>query len=344
MSAQSSLHRGWLRPALVISVGIHLLLALAAGFWVVSRYQSSRKLTFNAGPKSPNSSERAIEHRVQLQKKLSAPPALPQRIVANAPAKIVLPEMPALPQATESMLMPMSGAAMAPGGFGAPSMPGFAPGGTGPSRPITFFGIRDVSTSVVIMIDVSDSMFGRTGDLDYKTRKLVRHGTEQIFQAIRDEAIKLVQSLTSQTRFGIIRWAGSARSWKPELVQATDSNKAAAIAHIQNEIDYHSARKTKDRPGGTRHDYALEEVFKLKPETIFMLTDGQASGTLPNGQKLGADDLYRIIDEGQRTLRKKVRLHTIYYVTGKDKAGERQLLSNLAARSGGQFRQVNAKK
>ena len=69
----------------------------------------------------------------------------------------------------------------------------------------------------------------------------MKHGKEQSFQVVRDEAIKLVQSLTPQTRFGIVRWSGAAYSWKPELVPATEANKADAIAHIQNEIDYHKA-------------------------------------------------------------------------------------------------------
>ena len=117
--------------------------------------------------------------------------------------------------------------------MGRPSLGG---GGGGNGTAINFFGIRDISTSVVIMIDVSDSMFTRTGDAS--GRKLVRHGKDQNFQVIREEAIKLVQSLTPQTRFGIVRWSGGAYSWKPELVPATEENKQAAITHIQNEVDY----------------------------------------------------------------------------------------------------------
>jgi hypothetical protein len=84
-------------------------------------------------------------------------------------------------------------------------------------------------------------MFIRTGDAAYPS-KLIRHGKEQNFQVIRDEAIKLVQSLTPQTRFGIVRWSGGAYSWKTELVPATDDNKKAAADHIRNEVDYKTAR------------------------------------------------------------------------------------------------------
>ena len=220
---------------------------------------------------------------------------------------------------------------------------GGAIGGTGSGTPINFFGIRDVSTSVVIMIDVSDSMFSRTGDADGS--KLVKIGKEQSFQAVRDEAIKLVQSLTAGTRFGIVRWSGGAYTWKPELVPATPENKEAAIAHIQNDVNMKKAPKKPDRPGGTRHDYALEEAFKLKPETIYMITDGNATGDSPvdPSRKITPDDIYKVADEGQKALTKKARLHAIYYLTGKEKAEEKQLLMRLASRNGGQFRNVEAK-
>src|SRR5207302_1010306 len=68
-------------------------------------------------------------------------------------------------------------------------------GGTGTGAAINFFGIRDRTSSVVIMIDVSDSMFTRTGDAD--GGKLSKHGKDQNFQAVRDEAITLVQGLGS---------------------------------------------------------------------------------------------------------------------------------------------------
>ena len=86
-----------------------------------------------------------------------------------------------------------------------------------------------------------------------------------------------MQSLTPQTRFDIMRWSGGAYAWKPQLVPATEANKAEAIAHIENEIDFKTARPKPGRPGGTRHDYALELAFSLKPETIYMITDGNAT-------------------------------------------------------------------
>ena len=340
--------RAWyLSTALVVSVAVHLVFAGGAGYYVVSRYSASRKLTFQAGPKSPNPSERALEHRVQFEKKIqstSMPAAVPQRVLTTGLAKIALPPLPETPASKAGPGAPKMASAAAALGSTSASVPmnSGVLGGSGSGSPVNFFGIRDVSTSVVIMIDVSNSMFSRTGDA--KGSKLVKLGREQSFQAVRDEAIKLVQSLTSATRFGIVRWSGGAYAWQPELVPATADNKQAAIAHIESEVDFNKAKKKPDRPGGTRHDYALEEAFKLKPETIYMITDGNATGESPSdpSKKIGADDIYRVAEEGQKAVSKKARVHTIYYITGKDKEDEREMLMRLASRNGGQFRQVNA--
>ncbi len=334
-------------PVLIAVVVFHLLFGGVAAVWIVAKYSAARKLTFQAGPKSPNPSERALEHRVQLQQKmktLSAPPTVPQRILTTGAAKVTLPPLPEinLPNESAPTVMSAGGAGVNFGAASGPAIGGGAGGGNG--VPINFFGIKDLSNSVVIMIDVSDSMFTRTGDA--KGRKLVRHGKEEAFQTVRDEAIRLVQSLTPQTRFDLMRWAGSARAWQPQLVAATEKNKAAAVAHIQNEIDFKTAGPEPGKPGGTRHDYALELAFSLKPETIYMLTDGNATAYQEDTRRLKeipANDLYKIAETGQKTLPKKARLHTIYYLNAKEKNEERQMLQQLASRNGGQFQTVRAR-
>jgi hypothetical protein len=331
-------------PVLIAVIGLHLLFGGGAALWVVSKYSASRKLTFNAGPKSPNPSERALEHRVQLQKKTqttSAPPAVPKRVLTTGLAKVALPPLPEI-KTTESAPRTMMSAGGAGAAFGASGAPSLGGGAGGNGTAINFFGIRDISTSVVIMIDVSDSMFTRTGDASGRT--LVRHGKGQNFQVIRDEAIKLVQSLTPQTRFGIVRWSGGAYSWKPELVPATEENKQAAIAHIQTEVDCKTA-KAKGRPGGTRHDYALEEAFSLKPETIYMLTDGNATAAQPGGglKPIPPQEIYRVAEDGQKQLPKKAHLHVIYYLNSKEKSDEVAMLRGLASRNNGKFQKVEAK-
>ncbi|MGI8820483.1 MAG: VWA domain-containing protein [Chthoniobacterales bacterium] len=329
------------RKFLAVSIAVHLLFGLGAGVWVVSQYSANRKLTFNAGPKSPNPSERALQHKVQMQQKTqNTMAAVPKRVLTTGLSKVALPEMPSMP-GPKLAVQPMM-AAGGGSGFGGGRGGMGAAGGTGSGAPINFFGIRDKSSSVVIMIDISGSMFTRTGDYDYAAHKMLRVGKEQSFQTVRDEAIKLIQGLTPAIQFGIIRWSGGAYSWKPELVPATEENKQAAIEHIQSQIDFGKAGPTGGRPGGTRHDYALEEVFKLKPETIYMITDGNATASQAGGglQPIPEQDIWKAAEDGQKTLTKKAKLHTIYYLTGKDKPEEEHMLRQLASRNGGTFLKV----
>jgi hypothetical protein len=331
------------RSFLVISIGAHLLFGLGATYLVVSKHSATRKLTFNAGPKSPNPSERALQHRVQvMEKSKTAPAAVPKRVLTTGLAKIELPVMPSMPG--EHNVPPTPKMAAAGGaGFGVQANGGGSLAGTGAGAQINFFGIRDKSSSVVIMIDVSDSMFTRTHDAE--SGKLVRHGKDQSFQTVRDEAIRLIESLGPNVYFGIVRWAGGAYSWKPELVPATDENKQAAITHIQDGIDMKKARPKKGTAGGTRHDYALAQAFLLRPETIYMLTDGNATASKAGGgglRPIPAEELFKVTDAGQKALTKRARLHIIYYLNGKERFEEKQMLMSLAARNNGQFRQVTA--
>jgi len=336
-------HRWWKsREFLLISVGVHLLFGIGAGYLVVSRYTGARKLTFNAGPKSPNPSERAIQHKVQIQEKMkNAPAVIPKRVLSAGAAKVTLPPIPEIPAAKSSTPAPLMASAGQNAKFGsAPSMGGI--GGTGAGAAINFFGIRDASNSIVIMIDVSDSMFTRTGDAD--GGKLAKKGKEQNFQAVRDEAIKLVQSLGSNIQFGIVRWAGSAQTWKPTLVPATEENKRAAIEHIQNDVDMKTAKPKKGERGGTRHDLALQAAFGLKPQVMYMLTDGNATIAAEKGglKPIPPEELFRVAAAGQKDLRTSARVHVIYYLTGAERDEEKQMLQSLASRNGGQFRSVAA--
>jgi hypothetical protein len=330
------------REFLLISVGLHFIFGLGAAYVVVSRH-STRKLTFAAGPKSPNPSERAIQHRVQLQEKMkTAPAVVPKRILTSGISKIELPPVPETATAKNATPAPLMAAAGQKAMFDSRTSMMGSTAGTGSGAAINFFGIRDRSSSVVIMIDVSDSMFTRTGDAE--AGKLTKRGREQNFQTVREEAIRLVQSLGPNVQFGIVRWAGSARSWKPELIPATDENKQAAIDHIQKEVDMKTARPKKGEAGGTRHDLALQAAFSLKPEVIYMLTDGNATiAEHKEGMRpIPAEEIFDVAATGQKNLRTSARVHVIYYVTGTEREEEREMLMTLATRNGGQFRPVTA--
>ena len=365
---------------LLISLGAHVLAGIVAMVLIISRTNARPKPVFKAEPvTNVTATEREYKVSMDTFEAAAAPPAVSHRIASLLPAAISLPTLPRTPSDevldidpdAQLMDQPISahGTVMGAGeGYGSGTGTGGKGRGVGMDA-MSFFGIKDEGRSVVIMIDVSDSMFGRTGDYDYETHTKLKEGKAQSFQKVRDEAIALVQKLSISTRFGIVRWSGGAYPWQPELVPATEENKAAAIDHINNHVDVRTAGPTGGRPGGTRHDYALEEAFKLKPEVIFMLSDGNATAaggyddTGKNnrnnnnnnnrggggGGGYGSDlvpipveDILKVIEAGEATLEEPARIHTIYYVTGKDKAEEKTLLRRIAQKTGGSTRTVRA--
>lgn len=333
---------------MIASIAVHVAIGIGAAFLIVARYFAPAPAQFEVRRDVVLPAEER-EHKMNMAEfdGLTPKPTLNEQLASLRPTDFALPDLPQVPV---DQMLPLDAAAVVAdqvsslvgaAGAGAAGGGGSGMGGTGSG--MSFFGITDNARSVVIMIDVSDSMFTRTGDAS--GRSLVREGKNQAFQAIRDEAIKLVQSLSINTRFGIIRWSGGAHPWKTQLVPANDANKAAAIEHIQTEVDFKKAPPRDGRPGGTRHDYALEEAFKLRPEVIYMLTDGNATAAQPGGglKPIPADDIWKGAAAGQKTLEKEARLHVIYYITGQEKADEKRMLRTLAARNGGKFRDVKAK-
>jgi hypothetical protein len=127
---------------LIISIALHLLFGIGAGFVVVQRYQANRKLTFKGGPPSPNPSTRAIEHKVQMAKKQSTmtAPSMAKRITTTGLAKVALPEMPAMPKlAAPPVKMAGAGAELA---FNVGSMMTSSTSGAGGAA-VPFFGFRE---------------------------------------------------------------------------------------------------------------------------------------------------------------------------------------------------------
>lgn len=141
--------KGWSASFLGISIALHLVFGLGAGYWVVQQINAKRKLQFSGGPPTVSASKRALEHKVSLQKKKNAggAPAQARRIaVSGLAANITLPEMPSMPntstQIVAGRMSGMGGAGFGTGmGFGNGSgmgVGGMGKGGLG----LTMFGAR----------------------------------------------------------------------------------------------------------------------------------------------------------------------------------------------------------
>lgn len=153
---------------MTVSICLHLVVAIGAGYWVVQRIEAKRKLQFASGPPTSNPNKRALEHKVSLQKKKNAggSPAQAKRIsVTGLAAKITLPEMPAVPttstQFVAGRMAGMGGAGFGSGlGFGNGSGMGVGGAGAG-GLGLTMFGARGGAGLTGTFYDLKRDKHGR---------------------------------------------------------------------------------------------------------------------------------------------------------------------------------------
>jgi hypothetical protein len=134
-----------------ISVVVHVVFVLIAGIFVVQSITAKRKLTFTSAPPSPNRSQRALEHKVQMAKKQNtmSAPAQAKRITTTGLAKVSLPEMPAITATTDFKAGKMAGMGGTGVGIGFKGGVASAGGKGALGGPISFFGMRGKSEGIL---------------------------------------------------------------------------------------------------------------------------------------------------------------------------------------------------
>ncbi|MBJ7259095.1 MAG: VWA domain-containing protein, partial [Chthoniobacterales bacterium] len=218
---------------------------------------------------------------------------------------------------------------------------------------VNFFGISDMATRVVIVVDASDTMFDRQPGK---------------FAAVKQEAIKLVNGLGINTLFNLIIYEGGSVAMLPEVQPATDANKKKAVAWIESVDGGGDKRGMSYRGtyskmgiglyegGGTRTDTALKQALGMRPSTVFLITDGEMSrmgGGAPaeqDDQKKGErpsssiseDELNGIIKDLQAKMEQPARIHVVHFLTKAARNEEEKILRAVARRNEGRFKQVKA--
>src|SRR5262249_9218436 len=118
---------------LIGSILFHIFFGAGATLYVVQRMETKRKATFQGGPPTVKASSRALEHQVSMSKKKNtqSAPAQAKRIMTKGLAKISLPEMPTMPNASEVIPNRMAGMGGTGVGFGVGGGGGMGGGGNG---------------------------------------------------------------------------------------------------------------------------------------------------------------------------------------------------------------------
>jgi hypothetical protein len=175
---------------------------------------------------------------------------------------------------------------------------------TGPTATMSLFGSAAEGRSFVFAIDQSQSMGG--------------DGLGAISAAAKELATA-VAALGDEQKFQVVSYHRSASYFSGrELIAASDEHKAALVRFVANLV----------AAGPTEHEHGLRAALALKPEVIFLLTDG-------GDPHLKPAQIAALVDQaGKRTT-----IHCLHFGrSNDDEAPADHFLRRLAAATGGSYR------
>ncbi|WP_254508533.1 vWA domain-containing protein [Anatilimnocola floriformis] len=146
---------------------------------------------------------------------------------------------------------------------------------------------------------------------------------EQGLGAIRaaaDELAHQLDSLDEQQRVQVVAYHQVPTLLDPQWLTATKENKERLLAFLRKLPAF----------GSTNHTAALTAALKLRPEVIFLLTDGDEPGMDP-----GQLRIIRELAKGRTTI------HTIHFARGSEGSPKNHFLRKVAAENGGSYVFVN---
>jgi hypothetical protein len=259
---------------------LHVAAGLVAGIFVVAKYIFPPPANFIV-QRDIRLPAKKREHKMNMAAldAIAPKPTFSDKLQSTRPTAFSLPSVPDLPldqmlPLDPSQIIADQIASLSPSeamGAGASSA---ATGSGGFGKGMSFLGIQSDGQRVLLMFDVSTSV---------KT-KAEKAGVP--LDKIKFETIELIKKLPITSRFGIIQFSRNYKPFREELVPASNSNRDAATAWVENEWVESgmipSSGKGVSSPNGVVG--VLELASKMKPDVVFLISDGSFQSSLhPQG-------------------------------------------------------------
>ncbi len=289
------------RWATVVSILIGVLLlhvaaGVVAGVFIVAKYIFPPPANFEV-KRDIRLPAKKREHKMNMaaMDAMAPKPALSEKMQSTRPTEFPLPDVPPLPldqmlpldpsELVSDQMTTLSGAE-ALGNSG-----GLASGGSGGfgNKGMSFLGVQSTGQRILMVFDVSSSVVTKAEKAGVPLSK------------IQSETASLIEKLPITSKFGIIQFTQNYKAFTPELVPATDNNRKAAFDWIQNEWvttgSMASSSKTVTKnPRGFAG--VLEVAAAMKPDVVFVISDGSFQWKPPGGGGTIPWDVLRKIIEG----------------------------------------------
>lgn len=331
-------NRKSITTAVMVSIIAHVVLGVIAGIWVVASYIQSTPPKFEAPPppaiKIPPQTK---QHRMNLAAHagLAAKPTFKARLVSLRPTEFALPEAPMVSMdnvlvpdpstIANSMVTGLAGAAGSGSGAGLGLTGG---GGQGLGTGIDFMGIRANGQRILLLFDVSGSVVNKA------------NASNMPLARIKEETLKLINGLPADSRFGMIQFVRNHKIFQPELVPATVPNRELAQTWTEKEW---SETGTMPRSGrGVTHGpdgflSVLRRAFEMKPDLIFVISDGAFWRSEPSNEKIPTDEFDDFFREIGRSELGRVPIHFIGFQMRPD---DKRFWERTVRRQGGSLKEI----
>ncbi len=181
-------------------------------------------------------------------------------------------------------------------------------GSPGEKAQVSLFGVKAEGSKFVYVLDRSGSTEGK------------------LLAAAKAEILASIEKIDDVHQFQLVVYNERPKAFNPagpngQLAFGTDANRAAVKTFLDSfEAD-----------GGTDHAAALSMAIRMRPDVIFLLTDGDKP-------LLTAQELARIDRIGPG-----IMIHTIQFGEGPHRAPN-GWMAKLAKQSGGEYRYVDTAK
>ncbi len=338
------------------SILFHIILAIGTTFWVIQNDTANRK-KFMKPAGGAEAAKQGTEHKVSLGRKQStmSAPEQAKRVTTNSSfAKIALPEMPELPTATTDVFANRAiGVGGAGNAFGATGTPGG--GGTGEGSGINFFGLRTRAKSIVILMDVSDSMVqpipGAPAKPGQPAQPMIVKNA-QTYSSLEREVGRVIRSLPNDMSFSVVCFAGQVDPYSKTLMRVTGAEKENAIRFILQRnpsLNLVAERKAMERKdagftsnttaksvtnfnhGGTMTSAALDVAFQMNPDAICIVSDG-----VPTDGGYNAKNLLESVKAKQLQLPRPIVINVIAYLANNGQ----EFMKTIAEQNQGSFKEI----
>lgn len=201
-----------------------------------------------------------------------------------------------IPDVAPNKLQPVEVIGVGGGGRNLGGLSGFGTGRGGGAGGQDFFGVGGVADKIVYVVDRSGSMTDSIMYVKYELRRSIR-------------------MLKPNQRFFVVFYSTGPAVGMPvgKLVPATEANKMMAYEFIDSIVPV----------GQTDPSDALVQAFKLQPDLIYLLTDGEFDRKIID-----------LIDKQNRS--DKVTVHTFCFIYTSGEA----VLQEIAQRNDGEYKYI----